>query len=100
MSRHSFASKFLKEISIFLFEPPRVKTSLIFFYLRSVYSLVTLEEFDLITTELIKSINTCLPWHVKGNVAKCYHATATIKLYILTNSIYLNVVFFACTIES
>ena len=63
MSHHSFAIKFLKEISIFLFEPPRVKKSLIFFYLRSVYSFVALE--DGITTELIKSINTCLPWHVK-----------------------------------
>ena len=44
----------------FLFELPSLKMSLIFSYLSSIKSLVTLEKFGIIMAELMKYINTSI----------------------------------------
>ena len=65
MLRHSFVSKFLKEVSIiviliFCLKISTSKMSLICSYLLSIYSFATLETLGLIMVELIKSITTSI----------------------------------------
>ena len=87
MLRHSFVSKFLKEVSIiviliFCLKISTSKMSLICSYLLSIYSFATLETLGLIKkimVELIKSITTSIT-----NLLRRYliHVRKIVKRYI------------------